>query len=59
MFNYTSFRVLKFFLFAVEELPKALSMDSGAWEKIYHFPKFDKEDTVVFQCTLLLLPVTG
>ncbi|KAL2631203.1 hypothetical protein R1flu_015889 [Riccia fluitans] len=34
----------------VEEMPKALSMDSGAWEKTYHFPKFDKEDTVIFQC---------
>ncbi|KAL3689095.1 hypothetical protein R1sor_015404 [Riccia sorocarpa] len=34
----------------VEELPKALSMDSGAWEKTYRFPKFSTEDTVVFQC---------
>ncbi|BFI34033.1 hypothetical protein MPTK2_4g20300 [Marchantia polymorpha subsp. ruderalis] len=34
----------------VEELPKALNMESGLWEKTYHFPKFSDDDTVIFQC---------
>jgi rhodanese-related sulfurtransferase len=34
----------------VQEWPKALAMDSRAWEQSFKFPKFGNDDLVILHC---------